>query len=102
MQEAVDRSSSIALKISDKTIIADLKGMIKRPSRVGLVETGKVPLLWIFGDKDNHINCDEALKVVKLSANSEVAILPCVGHMGFIEAEEVSANVLMKFAAGIL
>ena len=99
MPEAVDKSLSIASEISDKTIIADLKGMIERPSRVGLVEEGKVPLLWILGDKDIHINCDEALKAVKLPSNSEVAILSRVGRMGFIEAEEVSADILIKFAA---
>ena len=102
MPEAVDRSLAIAMGISDKTIIADFKGMIKRPSRVGLVEAGKVPLLWILGDKDNHINCNEALKGVKLPSNSEVAILAGVGHMGFIEAEEVSANILIKFAEKFL
>jgi len=102
MPEAVDKSLMIASKTSDKTIIADLKGMKERPSRVSLIEEEKVPLLWILGDKDNHIKYDEALKVVKLPSNSEVAIFPEVGHMGFIEAEEISANILIKFVAGIL
>ena len=97
--EAVDRSLSIASGISDKTIIADLKGMRERPSRVGLVEAGKVPLLWILGDKDIHINCNEVLKTVKLPSNSEVTILSGTGHIGFIEAEEISADILMKFAS---
>jgi len=97
--EAVNRSLSIAFGINDKTIIADLKGMIERPSRVDLVEEGKVPLLWIFGDKDNHIDHVETLKAVKLPSNSEVAILSEVGHMGFIEAEEISSDILMKFVS---
>ena len=101
MPEAVDRSLSMAFGIRDKTIIADLKGMIERPSRVDLIEEGKVPLLWILGDNDIHINHDEALKSVKLPTNSEVAILSGVGHLGFVEAEEVSANILIKFASGI-
>jgi pimeloyl-ACP methyl ester carboxylesterase len=99
MQKAVDRSLSIASAINDKTIIADLKGMIRRPSSVDLVEKGQIPLLWILGDNDNHINCNEALKSVTLPPNSEVAVLQNVGHMGFIEAEEVSANILTKFAS---
>ena len=99
MSGAVEKSLSIAFDTSDKAIIADLKGMIARPSRVGLVEDGKVPLLWILGDKDNHINYDEALKSVKLPPNTEVAVFLDVGHMGFIEAEEDSANILIKFAA---
>ena len=102
MPEAVDRSLSIAMGINDKTIIADLKGMIERPSRVNLIEEGKVPLLWVLGDRDNHINCDEALKGVKLPANLEIAILSGVGHMGFVEAEEISADILMRFASVIL
>jgi pimeloyl-ACP methyl ester carboxylesterase len=101
MSKAVDRSLTIATGISYKTIIADLKGMIERPSRVALVEEGKVPLLWILGDKDIHINYDEALKSIKLPSNSEVAILSDVGHMGFIEAEGIAANILIKVATKI-
>ena len=99
MPEAVARSLSIALKTDEKTIIADLKGMIARPSRVNLIEEGKAPLLWILGEKDSHIDCKEILKNVKLPSNSEVAVLSDVGHMGFIEAEEASANILISFAS---
>ena len=102
MPKAVDMSFAIALEISDKTIIADLKGMIERPSRVRLIEEGKVPLLWILGDKDKHINCIEALKAVKLPVNSEVTVLSDVGHMVFIEAEEVLSDILVKFVLKIL
>ena len=97
MPKAVDKSLTIASETSDKTIIADLKGMIERPSRVELIEEGKAPLLWILGDNDKHINCDEALKAVKLPANSKVAILSDVRHMGFIEAKEASSDILTKF-----
>ena len=102
MPDAVNKSLSIAMNMSNKVIIADLKGMIKRPSRVNLIEEGKVPLLWIFGDSDNHINHNEVLKTVTLPSNAEVAVLQNVGHMGFVEAEEVSANILMEFASKIL
>ena len=98
MTEALDNSLRIALSVNDKTIIADLKGMIERPSRVGLIEEGKVPALWIFGDSDKHINYGEALKAVKLPSNSEAVVLSGVGHMGFVEAKKISANTLMRFA----
>jgi len=52
-----------------------------------------------LGDKDIHINCAEVLKTVKLPSNSEVAVLSGIGHMGFIEAEEISSNILIKFAS---
>ena len=101
MPASIDKSLAIASRTDAKTIIADLKGMIERPSRVGLVEEGKIPLLWILGEKDSHINYKETLKSIELPLNSEVAVLTDVGHMGFIEAEETSANILIEFVSKV-
>jgi len=56
--EALKHSIEVALKVPDDTIIAVLKGMIARPSRLTLMESGKIPLLWILGASDNLINCE--------------------------------------------
>ncbi len=79
----------IALNVPDETIIAVLKGMIARPSRVSVMESGTVPFLWILGASDNLINCEEIQSKVRLPENAEVILLKNSGHMGFIEEEDV-------------
>jgi len=56
-----------------------------------------VPMLWILGAHDNHIPCEEMKKRVTLSSDSELVVLENSGHMGFIEEEEKSANLLIDF-----
>ncbi len=95
--ESLKRSIEIALKIPDETIIAVLKGMITRPSRVSAMESGKVPYLWILGTMDNLINCGEIQSRIRVPKNAEVIILKNSGHMGFIEEEDRSVTVITEF-----
>ena len=94
---AVARSEEIAADIPADGIVAVLKGMMERPSRVKIMEEGKVPCLWILGTHDSHINCDKIQERVKLPSNARVEILKNSGHMGFIEEKEISLDVLTKF-----
>lgn len=93
---ALERSKEIASRIPAEGIIAILNGMIARNSRLNIVESGKIPLLWILGAMDNYIPADISGRV-KLPSNSEVVILKNSGHMGFIEEEQLSLDVMRKF-----
>ncbi|MCU0462272.1 MAG: alpha/beta hydrolase [Bacteroidales bacterium] len=95
--EALLRSREIALKIPGETIISVLKGMIARPSRVSVMESGRIPCLWILGAFDNLINCEAIQAKVKLPENAEIIILKNSGHMGFIEEEDLSVKVIAGF-----
>jgi pimeloyl-ACP methyl ester carboxylesterase len=75
--------------------------MMSRPSRLKIMEAGKVPCLWILGGMDNYISCDEVQTKVKLPANAKVVVLENSGHMGFIEEEDLSVKVLADFIQGI-
>jgi pimeloyl-ACP methyl ester carboxylesterase len=97
--ESIKRSIEIALKVPDGTIIAVLKGMMIRPSRVSVMESGKVPYLWILGAMDNLINCGEIQSGVHVPKNAEVIILEKSGHMGFIEEEDLVLSVLESFVS---
>lgn len=98
LKDRVERSVKIASMISEATIIADLRGMMDRPSRVHLIEEGKVPFLWILGTVDSHIDHVAIQEKVNLPGNSRVVILNNSGHMGFIEEEELSVKYLTEFA----
>ena len=94
---SLERSKKIASAISAEGIMAVLKGMIARPSRLTLMEKGVVPCLWILGTMDNYVPFEEVSKKVDLPVNAELVILRNSGHLGFIEEEERAAAVITDF-----
>ena len=96
--EELQRSKDIASRIPGEGIIAVLNGMMQRPSRVTVMEEGKVPCLWILGEMDNYIPYDTITGGINLPDNAEVAILRKSGHMGFIEEESLAAKMVKDFA----
>lgn len=97
MHDALQRSKDIASTIRDEGIVAALNGMIVRPSRLTVMENGKVPGLWILGRKDNHIQCDSIQSRVRLPGNMKVVVLENSGHMGFVEEKDLSVDVITDF-----
>lgn len=94
---ALKHTIDVALRMPDKTIVSILKGMIARPSRVAVMESGRVPFLWILGASDNLINCEEVQSKIKMPQNSKIVVLHNSGHMGFIEEEERSVEIISEF-----
>jgi pimeloyl-ACP methyl ester carboxylesterase len=101
LKESVQRSKDIASTVSDEGIIAVLSGMMARPSRLHVMEEGKVPCLWIIGKQDNYISPETILGRVKLPPGSRAVILENSGHMGFIEEEEKSLKTLSDFVGNL-
>lgn len=98
----LDRLKEIASHIPEEGIIAVLKGMIARTSRLTLMEQGRVPCLWVLGSLDNYIPCDAILKNVKLPANAKAVILENSGHLGFIEEENKAVEIVETFIRTIV
>lgn len=96
----VQRSKDIASSVRDEGIIAVLNGMMIRPSRLSVLEEGKVACLWILGKMDNYISFDEMIKKIKLPANARVVVLEKSGHMGFVEEQDLSIQVMTNFIQG--
>jgi len=97
MSGALRRSKMIASRNSGEGIIAILNGMIARPSRKSLVESGRVPLLWILGRDDLYFSPEKAIRDTSLPQNAETVILENSGHLGFIEETERSAGLITGF-----
>ncbi len=93
----LQRSKDIASRIPEGGIIAVLNGMMIRPSRLSLMEQGKVPCLWILGMMDNYIPCELIQTRVNLPSNAKTIILSNSGHMGFIEERENSLKAITDF-----
>lgn len=101
-QEALQRSKEIASRIPGEGIIAVLNGMMKRPSRLLLMEKGKIPCLWILGSMDNYIPCEQTLTRVNLPPNAKAVILENSGHIGFIEETDRSVMIIKDFVLNFL
>jgi pimeloyl-ACP methyl ester carboxylesterase len=94
---ALERSKMIASEIRAEGIIGVLKGMMIRPSRLSIMEKGKVPCLWILGSMDNYIPCEIIQQKIRLPENAKIVILKNSGHLGFVEEEERSVMVIAEF-----
>ena len=98
MPDALVRMEMIASRCPDEGIISVLRGMMARPSRVHVIEEGRIPLLWILGRHDLYFTPEKALGDVKLPGNCRVVIMEDSGHLGFIEEPDHSAAIITKFA----
>ncbi len=93
------RSKEIARTIPDQAVISVLNGMMIRPSRLSVMEEGKVQCFWILGAMDNYIDWYQIQTRVKLPENARVFILKNSGHMGFIEEEGLAVEKLSEFVS---
>lgn len=100
--EALRRSKEIASKIPGEGIIAVLNGMMYRPSRLDVMEEGRVPCLWILGSMDSYIPYDVIQTKIILPVNARVVVLRKSGHLGFIEEEDNSVEVITEFVKNLL
>jgi len=96
-EKELQRSKDIASGIPGEGIIAVLNGMMLRPSRLTIMEEGRVPCLWILGLMDNYIPCEQIQARVNLPSNATTVILKNSGHLGFIEEEENSLKAITDF-----
>jgi len=92
---------SCAAEIPKEGIIAALKGMRVRKDRQGLLRSTKLPVLFILGLKDSKAPVSRLWEMISLPAVSETLILRDCGHMGYIEAPEITLKTVRNFAARV-
>jgi pimeloyl-ACP methyl ester carboxylesterase len=79
-------------------IMAALAGMRDRNDYLQLLETIEIPVYFIVGKQDSRIALEKMLPQLALPKNCEALILDGVGHMGFIEAKEITMKAVKHFA----
>ncbi len=79
-------------------IIAALRGMKERSSKLKLLSETQIPVKFILGKEDKRIPLQKVLAQTILPEHSEVLILSDTGHMGFIEAKKRTLNSIRCFA----
>ena len=71
--------------------------MRERQDSLNLLAELNIPVFFIVGKKDSKIPLQKIMDQISIPANSEALILDDVGHMGFIEAKELTFKALQHF-----
>ena len=90
-----------AKRCSTEAVIAAIRGMRERPSRVHVLEKTKLPVLFILGKKDQKINFEQAMMQASVPKQSHCLLLGNVAHMGYIEASDVTLKAIVHFAESV-
>ena len=75
-------------------IVASVRGMIDRPDNTDFLKTLKIPVKFIFGDSDEFISNEEALRIKELIPNAQCYTIENTGHNSFIEAPDRTLEII--------
>jgi pimeloyl-ACP methyl ester carboxylesterase len=73
------------------------EAMMQRPDNTELLKTTTLPVLFVLGEYDNAVPLQDSLRLVHLPEKSYIHILHQSGHMGMLEEEEKSNDLLKIF-----
>lgn len=82
---------------SASALVSYYEAMMKRPDNTTLLKTTTLPVLFILGEHDNAVPLQDGLKLSHLPEKSYIHILHRSGHMGMLEEENKSTELLKKF-----
>jgi len=82
---------------SPEGIVAALAGMRDRKDSSELLKQVDIPVFFIIGKRDSRMSLAKIMPQLELPKNCEALILDGVGHMGFIEAKELTYKALEYF-----
>lgn len=73
------------------------QAMMQRADNTELLKTTTLPVLFVIGEYDNAVPPQDSLKLAHLPEKSYIHILHQSGHMGMLEEEEKSNDLLKLF-----
>ncbi|MBK7030270.1 MAG: alpha/beta hydrolase [Bacteroidales bacterium] len=97
-QEEIAGLLEEASKMSPEGIIAAISGMKDRKGGLIFLMNTDKPVLFIIGKQDSRIPYSQVLAQAVIPAHSEVLLLDHVGHMGYIEAPQITLQAIRHFA----
>jgi len=97
--DMVEEATLIALSTETDGIIACLNGMKNRPDSNDFLKTVTKPVLIIFGAKDSYVTPEIIASLTERFPTHKTITLENSGHMGFVEEEKRSVEIISEFAA---
>lgn len=98
----IEKLKEEAMKMSGEGVIASLEGMKARHEHLDFLQKTRLAVLFIVGKKDSRSDFKRIQEQIALPKHSEALILGDCGHMGWIEAKEVTLPALASFASRFL
>lgn len=83
--------------ISGKGLVAAMEGMKVRNGWRDLLKTLKIPVLFVAGKQDTRIPLEKVIEQIALPGHAEALLLEDAGHMGYLEAPEITLGVIRDF-----
>jgi len=96
-KRAIQITKKQALQTSIQGVVAALEGMKNRVDREIVLKFAPYPVLFIVGKADNILPYQDLLIQSQLPENGSCLLLDNVGHMGFIEAKEITIKAVKQF-----
>ncbi|MCB9282741.1 MAG: alpha/beta fold hydrolase [Lewinellaceae bacterium] len=97
IKELIDRAGAYpAQGVTDA-----LRAMYQRPDRSEVLQDIKCPVLFIIGKEDQAIPAELSKRQTALPATSSIHYLDGVGHMGMLEAQRETLEIVEHFLEGI-
>ena len=97
----IQQLQQIAGKMNASQIIAAQAGMRDRESKLAFLAATTLPVFFIIGKDDSKMVISKVMEQIILPKRCEVLLLSNVGHMGFIEAKEITLNFLHGFISTV-
>ena len=101
LSSEIEQLKLVSEQNSVSSICAALAGMRDRNDNLQLLKSIDVPVFFIVGKQDSRIAIEKILPQLALPKNCEALILDGVGHMGFLEAKEITTKAIVHFAERI-
>lgn len=91
--------SEIASGFSVQGIVANIRGMMERGSRVDVLRDADFPKLIVHGNLDGVIPNEDIEEQSKLNNNITLIVVEGIGHMGHLEAPEKCLKPIIEFVS---
>lgn len=88
---------SIAVQAKGESVKAYTIAMRNRPDSTSVLREFHKPILFIAGEKDGGIPVDSIKNQGQLNILSDVHVLPAVAHMGMVESENQTLDIVRRF-----
>lgn len=97
LADSINDLKDYAICTSTDGILASIKGMMQRRSRIDVLQSMEVPVLFVSGREDERIDSDIVMVHAAMTPFCELLMLPNVGHMAHVEAKDILKPRLLSF-----
>ena len=97
LKDEISKASQIAIGFTVQGIVANIRGMMQRESRIDILRDAEFPKLIVHGNLDGVIPNTDIEAQSKLNNNITLKVVEGIGHMGHFEAPEECLEPIKEF-----